>query len=226
MKDTLSILRTFIAYVILSMGTLFMLTMIIDYSSLRTDIHFLKLKQEYIHISWWRIAFYVHVFSSILALAAGFTQFSNNVLKNHKQLHRTIGKIYVINILLVNFPAGMILAVYANGLLPTKIAFVILDSLWFYFTLRAYIAIRKKKVREHREFMIRSFALTFSAITLRTWKIILSDVLHWDPLTSYMVDAWMGFVPNLLFAEWIIRRKRLSSFKSKHIIKQQEQGQG
>jgi len=200
-----------------------MLTMIIDYSSLRTDIHFLRLKQDYIHISWWRIAFYVHVFSSVLALAAGFTQFSNNILKKHKRLHRTIGKIYVINVLLVNFPAGMILAVYANGLLPTKIAFVILDSLWFYFTLRAYIAIRKGKIREHKEFMIRSYALTFSAITLRTWKIILSDVLHLDPLTSYMMDAWMGFVPNLLFAEWLIRRKSLSSFKDKHVREQKIQ---
>lgn len=185
-----------------------MLTMIIDYSSFRTDIHFLLQKQQYIDIPVWKVSFYIHVFSSILALAAGFTQFSNYILKNHKRLHRTIGKIYVINILLVNFPSGMVLAIYANGLLPTKIAFVILDCLWFYFTLRAYIAIRKKKIREHKEFMTRSYALTFSAITLRTWKIILSAVFNWDPLTLYMVDAWMGFVPNLLFAEWLIRRKK------------------
>ena len=217
MKSVISILRPLIAFLILSIGTLFMLTMIIDYSSFRTDIHFLQQKQEYLPMIWWRIAFYVHVFSSILALAAGFTQFSNYILQKHKRLHRTIGKLYVINILLINFPSGMILAVYANGLLPGKTAFIILDCLWFYFTLRAYLAIRKSKVREHREFMIRSFALTFSAITLRTWKIILSNTLHPDPLTLYMIDAWMGFVPNLLFAEWLIRRKRrASSLKSKH----------
>jgi uncharacterized membrane protein len=198
------------------MGTFFMLTMIIDYSSFRTDIHFLLQKQQYIDIPVWKISFYVHVFSSILALAAGFTQFSNYILKNYKHLHRTIGKIYVINILLINFPSGMVLAVYANGLLPTKIAFVTLDCLWFWFTFRAYIAIRKKKIKEHKEFMIRSYALTFSAITLRTWKIILSSVFNMDPLTLYMIDAWMGFVPNLLFAEWLIRRKRgRSSLKAK-----------
>lgn len=206
-----------------------MLSMIIDYSSFRTDIHFLQQKQEYLHITWWRIAFYVHVFSSVLALAAGFTQFSNYILKKYKPLHRAIGKFYVINILLINFPSGMILAVYANGLIPGKAAFIILDCLWFYFTYRAYIAIRKNKVREHKEFMIRSFALTFSAITLRTWKIILSNSFQLDPLTLYMIDAWMGFVPNLLFAEWLIRRKRqrqrrLSSLKTKHISKQYERG--
>jgi len=217
-KSAISILRLFIAYLILSMGTFFMLTMIIDYSSLRTDIHFLRFKQDYLHITWWRTAFYVHVFASIFALAAGFTQFSKYMLKNHKQLHRTFGKLYVVNILFINFPAGMILAVYANGLLPGKAAFIILDCLWFYFTYRAYTAIRKGKVREHREFMIRSFALTFSAITLRTWKIILSDTFHLDPLTLYMIDAWMGFVPNLLFAEWLIRRNRgVSSLKPKRV---------
>jgi uncharacterized membrane protein len=213
-------MRPFIAYLILSIGTFFMLTMIIDYSSLRTDIHFLQQKQEYLQINWWKAAFYVHVFSSLFALAAGFTQFSNYILRNHKQLHRTIGKIYVLNILLINFPAGMILAVYANGLLPSKIGFIILDCLWFYFTCRAFIAIRKKKIIEHKEFMIRSYALTFSAVTLRTWKIALSGIFHLDPLTLYMVEAWMGFVPNLLFAEWLIRRKRrLSSLEAECIKK-------
>ena len=52
--------------------------------------------------------------------------------------------------------------------------------------------------------MIRSFALTFSAITLRSWKIVLTNVFHPDPLTLYMIDAWIGFVPNLLLAEWLI----------------------
>jgi uncharacterized membrane protein len=211
MKQALAILRPFIAFVVLSLGTFFMLTMIIDYASLRTDIHFLQQKQEYLTNPGWKTAFYIHVFSSILALAAGFTQFSNYILTKHKRLHRAIGKMYVANILFINAPAGMILAIYANGLLPGKMAFIILDCLWFYFTWRAYTAIRKKKIEEHKEFMIRSFALTFSAITLRTWKIILSTAFTWDPTMLYIAEAWMGFVPNLLFAEWLIRRNRRRS---------------
>lgn len=197
-----------LAYLLLSVGTLLMLTMIVDYSSFRTDIHFLQHKQQYLPITAWKVAFYIHVFSSILALAAGFTQFSNYILSKYRGLHRSVGKFYVINVLLINFPAGMILAIYANGLFPGKAAFIVLDCLWFYFTYRAYTSIRQRKVNEHKEFMIRSFALTFSAITLRTWKIILSNTLDLDATTLYMIDAWMGFVPNLLFAEWLIRRRR------------------
>jgi uncharacterized membrane protein len=181
-----------------------MLQMAIDYSSFKTDIHFLRYKQENIGIPLWRAAFYVHVFSSVLALAAGLTQFSDHVLKKHRRLHRIIGWIYVVDIVVINFPAAMVMAYYANGLLPSKIAFIILDCLWFWFTLKAVIAARKKDISEHKRFMIRSYALTFSAITLRSWKLILATLFHPDPLSLYMIDAWMGFVPNLLIAEWLI----------------------
>jgi len=102
----------------------------------------------------------------------------------------------------------MIMAFYANGHLPSKIAFVILDCFWFWFTYKAVIAIKSNDVKKHRRFMLRSYALTFSAITLRTWKIILSHSFTIDPLSLYMIDAWMGFVPNLLFAEWLIQKKQ------------------
>lgn len=178
--------------------------MAIEYSSFKTDIYFLRFKQEYLHIPLWKTAFYIHVFSSVVALAAGLTQFSDHVLKNYRRLHRIIGWIYAVDILVINFPAAMIMAYYANGLLPSKIAFTILDCLWFWFTLKAVIAARNRNISEHKRFMIRSFALTFSAITLRSWKIILVNTIHPDPLTLYMIDAWIGFVPNLLFAEWLI----------------------
>ena len=207
MKPYIGILQSFLAYLVLSMATFLMLRMILDYSSMRTNIHFLQFKQDYIHLPWWKAAFYIHVFSSVLALAAGFTQFSDHILKHYRTVHRIIGRLYAVDILFINFPAGMVLAVEANGLWPSKTAFIILDCLWFYFTLRAVSAARQGKIAEHKRFMFRSYALTFSAITLRTWKIILLNTFHPDPLSLYMIDAWMGFVPNLLLVEWLIRRK-------------------
>lgn len=182
-----------------------MLAIAVDYASFRTDIHFLRFKQEYIPIRLWRAAFYTHVFSAVLALAAGLTQFSPLVLRKHRRLHRVMGWIYAIDVLVVNFPSGMVLAVYANGLLLSKTAFVILDCLWFWFTFKAVGAARKKDFAAHKRYMIRSYALTFSAITLRSWKLVLGGIFHPDPLCLYMIDAWMGFVPNLLLAEVLIR---------------------
>ena len=204
MKTAASVLGSFFAYTILCIATYLMLHMAVEYSSFETDIHFLRYKQAYIDIPVWKAAFYIHVFSSVLALAAGLTQFSDHLLKKYRRLHRIVGWIYVVDILVINFPAAMVMAYYANGLLPSKIAFILLDCLWFWFTLKAVIAARKRDINQHKRFMIRSFALTFSAITLRSWKIILTTIFHPDPLSLYIIDAWMGFVPNLLLAEWLI----------------------
>lgn len=203
-----NISKNVLVYFALCAATFGMLLTIAQYATFKTDIGFLQFKQDYLPITIWKIAFYTHVFSSLLTLCAGFTQFSSYVLKHHKNLHRLIGKIYAYDVLLINFPAGMIMAFYANGHLPSKIAFIILDILWFVFTYKAVAAIKVKDIKKHKRFMIRSYALTFSAITLRTWKIILSHSFTIDPVTLYMIDAWMGFVPNLLFAEWLIRKMK------------------
>ncbi|HEX4374312.1 MAG TPA: DUF2306 domain-containing protein [Puia sp.] len=189
------------------MATFLMLRVIIGYASFNTTYAFLAQKQDYLHNKVWLFAFYTHVFTSLFALSAAFTQFSKYILQHHKQIHRNVGKMYVIAVIFINVPAGFIMAIYANGLLPSKIAFVILDLLWGVFTYKGWQAAIKKDFKSHRQWMIRSYALTFSAITLRSWRIVLAPIVP-DPLTLYMIDAWMGFVPNLIFAEWLIRRKK------------------
>ena len=56
--------------------------------------------------------------------------------------------------------------------------------------------------------MIRSYALTLSAITLRVWKYLIVLAFEPPPMDVYRLVAWLGFVPNVLFAEWWIRRVR------------------
>ncbi len=202
------IFRSILAYLVLCLATVLMLRMVLDYTALRDDVDFLRFKQAFTGYWWWKASFYVHVFSAIVALLAGFTQFSSHFLREHRAWHRVIGRIYAYDIVVINFPTGMVLAVCANGLLPGRIAFVLLDCLWFAFTLISVIAVRRGQIARHREFMIRSYALTFSAITLRSWKLVLSYSFHIDPLHLYMMEAWMGFVPNLLVAEWWLHSRR------------------
>ncbi|MBP7252023.1 MAG: DUF2306 domain-containing protein [Alphaproteobacteria bacterium] len=207
MAHILQILRIFVAYFIISIACFLMLRLIVGYLEFRGDEQFLAYKQDYIGNPVWKTAFYVHVFTAVLALSAGFTQFSQELLREHTALHRFMGKLYVFNILFINVPVGMVLAIYANGQLVGKTAFVLLDCLWFWFTYRAYQCVRQKKFAEHKRFMIRSFALTFSAITLRSWKEIISHSFTIDIAQLYMIDAWLGFVPNLIVSELVIRKR-------------------
>jgi hypothetical protein len=54
--------------------------------------------------------------------------------------------------------------------------------------------------------MVRSYALTLSALTLRAWKLGLVLAFHPKPMDLYMIVAWLGWVPNLLLAEWLISK--------------------
>jgi uncharacterized membrane protein len=187
----------------------------VNYFPARTDVGFLRIKQQYIDIYHWQIAFFIHVYTSIWVLLAGFTQFSTKLLRTRPQLHRNLGYVYVVNVLLVTGPAGLLMGFYANGGTGSRIAFILLASLWIYFTAMAWYQARKGDFKRHRQFMIRSYALTLSAITLRAWKYGITNAIEVRPMDVYRIVAWLGFVPNLLVAEWIIWRSRLKLFPSK-----------
>jgi len=178
----------------------------LQYIPVRPDAGFLQIKQDYIHITPWRMAFFVHVFSSMFVLAAGFTQFSPLIMRRYKPVHRAMGKCYVALILFVTGPASFIMALLANGGLSSRIAFTCLSLLWMYTTARAWQTALARQFAQHRQWIYRSYALTLSALTLRGWKWLLITLFHLRPLNAYMIVAWLGFVPNLLLAEWLIRK--------------------
>ena len=64
---------------------------------------------------------------------------------------------------------------------------------------------RARRFDEHRRWMIRSFALTFAAVTLRL-QIPVSQILGYDFMESYRIIAWSAWVPNLILAEMYLRR--------------------
>lgn len=105
------------------------------------------------------------------------------------------------------------MAIFANGGLLAKAAFTTLDVLWLVFTVRAIKFIIRGDIKRHQEDMIRSFALTLSALTLRALKIILIHLTTLDNSTIYILDAWLGFSLNLMIAEIIINRKRKLSLQ-------------
>lgn len=198
-----NILKLFLL-ALLAFFSFLMLRIIFLYIPVQNDVAFLQLKQSYIHITEWRIAFFVHVFSSLFALLAGFTQFSKWILKNKPAWHRAMGYSYVINVLMITGPAGLLMSFYANGGISSRIAFVLLSVLWIGFTAIALYKAVKKDFKAHRIFMIRSFALTLSAVTLRVWKVLLANYTDIPPMDRYRIIAWLGWTLNLLVAEWII----------------------
>lgn len=192
--------------VLLAFFSLLMARITVEYIPYNTDVGFLQIKQEYIDIDHWRIAFFVHVYMSLWVLLAGFTQFSGYIQSFYPKWHRVFGYIYVLDVVFITGPAGLLMGFYANGGPTSQTAFVVLAVLWIYFTAVALQKARSGDFVGHRDFMIRSFALTVSALTLRAWKWSINNSVELPPMDVYRVVAWLGWVPNLLIAEILIRR--------------------
>ncbi len=185
-----------------------MLQLTLQYIPLKSNVAFLRIKQnEVANVNRYLPIFYVHVYSSIFVLLAGFTQFSKHLLSQHKRIHRFFGWIYFIVVLILAAPSGIFMGFYANGAWHTKLSFILLGCLWIAFTLKALFEIRNRNIKAHQNFMIRSFALALSAITLRSWKVLIVFCFDTAPMDTYKIIAWLGWIPNLLIAEYLINSK-------------------
>jgi uncharacterized membrane protein len=145
---------------------------------------------------------YIHVFASVLALALGPFQFSRRLRQKYTAAHRWSGRVYLLSVA-VGGISGLYMAQFAFGGLVPRLGFSALAVCWLFSASRAYRAIRRGDIANHRRWMLRNFSLTFAAVTLRLY-LPLALVAGADPEYSYAAIAWLCWLPNLVAAEWLI----------------------
>jgi hypothetical protein len=147
----------------------------------------------------------MHIIGAMLAILIGPFQFLPGIRKGRwLKVHRWLGRTYLISVL-VGGLGGLYMAQFSYGGIVTHLGFAALACLWLYTAYRAYRHISSKEIEQHRQWMIRNYALTFAGVMLRIY-VPLSGPLGIDFLTAYMAISWLCWVPNLLVAQWIIRR--------------------
>lgn len=147
----------------------------------------------------------IHIAGGVIAALAGLTQFWTKFRIKHKKIHRALGMIY-ISAVAISAPVALILATVSQGGLVTHVGFGFLAVLWAFTTFKALYHITRREVNLHKEWMIRSYALTFAFVLLRVWlgAFIASGV----PVDqAYQTVSWLCWVPNLLIVEYLIVRK-------------------
>ncbi|WP_036379753.1 DUF2306 domain-containing protein [Muricauda sp. MAR_2010_75] len=164
--------------------------------------------EEILSSKVWKGAFYGHITFGGLALLTGWSQFSQKLRSRNLNLHRNMGKIYVIAAL-IGGTCGVYLGFFATGGIIPAVGFICLGVIWLYTTIRAYIAIRKKDLSLHQGMMIYSYAACFAAVTLRIWMPLLIMATG-QFLVAYKIVAWLCWVPNMIFAFFWVRRKGLT----------------
>jgi uncharacterized membrane protein len=153
-----------------------------------------------------RTAIMAHVFASSVALLLGPLQFLPGLRARWPALHRWSGRAYLGIGVLIGGVSGLLMAQVAYGGLVGRLGFACLAVAWLLSGARAYAAIRAGDIGTHQRWMIRNFAFSFAAVTLRLWlpgSVALGVAFD----LAYPAIAWLCWIPNLIAAEWLIRRQ-------------------
>lgn len=96
-------------------------------------------------------------------------QFSSRLRRADLELHRWAGRLYLGVGVLVGGVSGLYISQFAFGGPVAGVGFAALAVCWLHTGARAFTAIRRRAVKEHRRWMVRNFSLSFAAVTLRLY---------------------------------------------------------
>jgi len=181
---------------------------LIAYFLIKNALHyFVVTPDSYGGYFWLKIRWLLpHVASGLLALVIGPLQFWPKMRRDYLPFHRIAGRIYVVTVL-IGSVAGWGMAstiegapVYALGLSSLALA-------WITTTGMAFIAVRRKNIAQHKQWMVRSYVVTFAFVTFRLVSDLLTanDVMPDDENSALM--AWACWAVPLLIAEVTIQAR-------------------
>lgn len=147
---------------------------------------------------------FLHVAGAVTALVLGAFQFLPILRWGLKPLHRWRGRLYVTGCL-IGGAAGLILAFGSSAGPIASTGFGSLAVSWVVATLAGWRAALQGRFVSHRHWMIRSWALTLAAVTLRLY-LPLVMALDLPFLPWYRAISFLAWVPNLFVAELWLRR--------------------
>jgi len=119
-----------------------------------------------------------HTLCGVTALLAGPLQFSSRLRQRHLEFHRVLGRIYVISVFTGAF-TGVALAAGRPGLPGTSMQ----AAAWIVCTSAAFLTARNRQIIQHRQWMVRSYAITFTFVSSRVLNL-------WPRYWSHLGDTF------------------------------------
>src|SRR5580698_1611591 len=119
-----------------------------------------------------------HTLAGIFALLIGPINFSSRIRQRHLALHRVLGRIYVVSVLAGSF-TGIALAWGRPGLPGTSMQ----AAAWMVCTTAAFITARNRHIVAHRQWMARSYAVTFTFVSSRVLNLVPA---YWSHLGDFL----------------------------------------
>ncbi|CAN5425481.1 hypothetical protein BH09BAC1_BH09BAC1_16570 [soil metagenome] len=150
------------------------------------------------------VALYAHIIIAPVALLIATVQSVFPYWKAKPIVHRWLGTAYVLLVITLGAPSGFVMAFYSLGGWMGHLGFLLLSLLWVGFTLRGWQQARKGEYTQHRKYMLRSYVLVLSAVSLRLLLFISNHYFNWAGDDSYAIIAWLSWLPQLFLLEiWL-----------------------
>ena len=153
----------------------------------------------------WAVFSSMHVIGGGVVIVIGGFQFWSKLRRDHINLHRWLGRIY-LTFILIGGVGGLVIAPRSDGGVVAHFGFGLLAVLWLFSGWQAYASVRRGDIKSHKAWMMRNFSMTFGAVLLRVY-LGLFAVAGVDFIDAYPTVAWIAWVPNLILVEWYLALK-------------------
>ena len=118
----------------------------------------------------------VHVVFGMVALLIGPFQFVPGIRNRYLTVHRWMGRTYLLSTLIAGI-AGLYMASTSQINFTYKYGLISLALVWITTGAMAYMSIRNLNITQHREWMIRSYVVTFGFTAFRLMDELLINVI-------------------------------------------------
>ncbi len=197
--------------IVLALALYFVFKDALPYFSLAPEFY----EHHWSHAVW----LLLHITGGILALLIGPFQFWTGLRKWNMHVHRWTGRIYLGSVAISVISACYILTLPESSF-GFRIGVAGLALAWIITTSLAFAAIIKRKILQHKEWMIRSYVVTFGFVFFR---LLLEPMIALEvaaPGEVVSAVSWMCWALPLLITEFILQGKKIFREKKELVPKE------
>jgi hypothetical protein len=155
-----------------------------------------------------RYGLITHIAGGSIALLVGPLQLWLGETRSKLALHRTLGTLYLLGVVL-GVAGAYYLAltttlgwIFGAGLFGLAVA-------WSITTAMAYLAIRRRLIDQHREWMIRSYVVTLAFVIFRAIVAVLSILGVGSLQDRLALASWASWAVPLVLLEPCLQWRKL-----------------
>jgi heme/copper-type cytochrome/quinol oxidase subunit 3 len=174
--------------------------------------HYLRFDPEDFGAYFWprRYGLLLHLSGGVLALCIGIAQLWLGATGQTGRMHRRLGQLYLFSIAIASAGAVYLALTIPPDAWAYSLGLLFLAAAWLLTSSMAYLAIRRRKYEQHREWMIRSYVVTFAFVTFRAFSDILAASGVGTEHDRATAAAWLCWAVPLLLAEPFIQWRKLA----------------